>query len=370
MDAVSGLAREVGVEAACAALGVPRATWYRHQQPRRPQPPRKKSPRALSESEAAMVLAVLTEERFVDRAPEEVYATLLDEGVYLCSPRTMYRILKANKAIQERRRQRRHPKYKKPELVAEAPNEVWSWDITKLRGPTKGTYYYLYVLMDIFSRLVVGWMLADRENANLAGQLIVESCARHGVRPGTLKIHSDRGAPMTAKCTAQLLADLGVTRSLSRPHVSDDNPFSEAQFKTLKYAPAFPGRFGGYEQARSFCRPLSANVVETLTSPAITEQGERGRGDVEGQEGSDVEEHRAGRGPGGGGEADAPEVHGEVQAADHRGGRRLHRAGRGRASAASGGAVHLPLGGLAQGEAPGRVDRSGAEEARSQAASA
>ena len=254
MDAVAGLAREVGVEAACAALGVPRATWYRHQPPRRPQPPRKKSPRALSESEAAMVLAVLTEERFVDRAPEEVYATLLDEGVYLCSPRTMYRILKANKAVQERRRQRRHPKYKKPELVAEAPNEVWSWDITKLRGLTKGTYYYLYVLMDIFSRLVVGWMLADRENANLAGQLIVESCTRHGVRPGTLKIHSDRGAPMTAKCTAQLLADLGVTRSLSRPHVSDDNPFSEAQFKTLKYAPAFPGRFGSYEQALSFCR--------------------------------------------------------------------------------------------------------------------
>lgn len=258
MEAVPGLAREVGVEAACAALGVPRATWYRHQQPRKPRQPRQKPPRALSDSEVAMVLAVLTEERFVDRAPEEVYATLLDEGKHLCSPRTMYRILKANKAVQERRRQRRHPKYKKPELVARAPNEVWSWDITKLRGPTKGTYYYLYVVMDIFSRLVVGWMLADRENANLAGQLIAESCARHGVRPDQLMLHSDRGAPMTAKCTAQLLADLGVTRSLSRPHVSDDNPFSEAQFKTLKYAPAFPGRFGSYEDAREFCRHFFA----------------------------------------------------------------------------------------------------------------
>jgi len=200
------------------------------------------------------VLATLTEERFVDRAPEEVYATLLDEDTFLCSPRTMYRILKAHKAVQERRRQRRHPEYKKPELVARAPNEVWSWDITKLKGPSKGVYFYLYVLMDIFSRLVVGWMLADRENANLAGVLIAESCTRHGVRPDTLMLHSDRGAPMTAKCTAQLLSDLGVTRSLSRPHVSDDNPFSEAQFKTLKYAPAFPNRFGGYEHARSHCR--------------------------------------------------------------------------------------------------------------------
>ena len=254
MDAVSGLARDVGVEAACAALGVPRATWYRLQQPRKSQQPRKRPARALSESEAALVLKTLTEERFVDRAPEEVYATLLDEELYLCSPRTMYRILAANRAVQERRRQRRHPKYKKPELMATAPNEVWSWDITKLRGPAKGTYYYLYVVMDIYSRLVVGWMLADRENANLAGQLIAESCARHGVQPDQLILHSDRGAPMTAKCTAQLLADLGVTRSLSRPQVSDDNPFSEAAFKTLKYAPAFPGRFGCYGDARAFCR--------------------------------------------------------------------------------------------------------------------
>ena len=254
MEAVPGLAREVGVEAACAALGVPRATWYRHRQPRKPQQPRPKPARALSETETATVLAALCEERFVDRAPEEVYATLLDEGVYLCSPRTMYRILAAHNAVQERRRQRRHPEYKKPELMAEAPNEVWSWDITKLRGPAKGVYYYLYVVMDIFSRLVVGWMLADRENANLAGQLIAESCTRHGVEPDQLHLHSDRGAPMTAKCTAQLLADLGVTRSLSRPQVSDDNPFSEAQFKTLKYAPGFPVRFGSFDHAREHCR--------------------------------------------------------------------------------------------------------------------
>jgi putative transposase len=254
MEAVAGLAREVGVEGACAALGVPRATWYRRQQPEKPPRPRKKSPRALSASERAMVLSVLSEDRFVDRAPEEVYATLLDESVYYCSWRTMYRILEDNKAVRERRNQRRHPEYKKPELVARAPNEVWSWDITKLRGPTKGTYYYLFVVMDIFSRKVVGWMLADRENANLAGVLIAEACSRHGITPDSLILHSDRGAPMTAKCTAQLLADLGVTRSLSRPRVSDDNPFSEAQFKTLKYGPGFPDRFGSFEDARAFCR--------------------------------------------------------------------------------------------------------------------
>lgn len=254
MEAIPGLAQVVGVEAACAALGVPRATWYRHQQPAKPRKPRAKSPRALSDSEVEMVLATLNEARFMNRAPEEVYATLLEEGTFLCSPRTMYRILKANKAVRERRNQRRHPKYNKPELVARAPNEVWSWDITKLKGPAKGVYFYLYVLLDIFSRLVVGWMLADRENANLAGVLIAESCTRHGVQPDELILHSDRGAPMTAKCTAQLLSDLGVTRSLSRPHVSDDNPFSEAQFKTVKYAPGFPERFSGYEHARSYCR--------------------------------------------------------------------------------------------------------------------
>ena len=176
--------------------------------------------------------------RFVDRAPAEVVATLLDEGHYLCSERTMYRILAADQPVRERRNQREHPQYTKPELVATAPNQTWSWDITKLLGPTKWTYFYLYVVLDIFSRYAVGWMVADRENSALAGRLIEETCHKQGVQPQVLTLHSDRGAPMTSKFTAQLLADLGVTRSLSRPQVSDDNPFSEAQFKTLKYHPA------------------------------------------------------------------------------------------------------------------------------------
>ena len=192
--------------------------------------------------------------RFVDRSPAEVAATLLDEGEYLCSERTMYRVLAANQPVRERRNQREHPQYAKPELVAEAPNQTWSWDITKLLGPTKWTYFYLYVLLDIFSRYAVGWMVANRENSALAGRLIEATCRKQGVEPRVLTLHSDRGAPMTSKCTAQLLADLGVTRSLSRPQVSDDNPFSEAQFMTLKYHPGFPGRFPDIAAATDFCR--------------------------------------------------------------------------------------------------------------------
>ena len=192
--------------------------------------------------------------RFVDRAPAEVVATLLDEGHYLCSERTMYRILAADRPVRERRNQREHPRYAKPELVATGPNQTWSWDITKLLGPTKWSYFYLYVVLDIFSRYAVGWMVADRENSALAGRLIEETCHKQGVQPRVLTLHSDRGAPMTSKCTAQLLADLGVTRSLSRPQVSDDNPFSEAQFKTLKYHPGFPGRFRDIAAAITFCR--------------------------------------------------------------------------------------------------------------------
>ena len=213
-----------------------RATFYRrqrstpgHQQPR-PTPAR-----ALCEAEREQILDVLAGPRFVDRAPAEVVATLLDEGHYLCSERTMYRILAANQPVRERRNQRDHPPYTKPELVATGPNQTWSWDITKLLGPKKWTYFYLYVVLDIFSRYAVGWMVADRENSALAGRLIEQTCHKQGVQPQVLTLHSDRGAPMTSKCTAQLLADLGVTRSLSRPQVSDDNPFSEAQFKTLKY---------------------------------------------------------------------------------------------------------------------------------------
>jgi len=190
----------------------------------------------------------------VDRAPAEVVATLLDEETYLCSERTMYRILAANAPVQERRNQLRHPRYAKPELVATRPNQVWSWDITKLKGPQTWTWYYLYVVLDIFSRYVVGWMVASRESTTLAKQLIEDSCSKQQVAPGELILHSDRGSPMTSQGTAQLLARLGVTRSLSRPRVSDDNPFSEAQFKTLKYHPGFPDRFGSMEDSIGFVR--------------------------------------------------------------------------------------------------------------------
>ncbi len=252
--AAAKLALDVGVQPACAALGVSRATYYRRQSPPRPQQPRPTPARALSQTEREDVLVVLDSDRFVDSAPEAVHAALLDDGRYLCSPRTMYRLLNDRAPVRERRNQLRHPDYKKPELVAEAPNEVWSWDITKLLGPKKWTYYYLYVLLDIFSRYVVGWMVADRENSALASRLITETCAKHGVEPTVLTLHSDRGSPMTSKCTAQMLADLGVIQSLSRPQVSDDNPFSEAQFKTLKYRPGFPRRFDDIAHAHRHCR--------------------------------------------------------------------------------------------------------------------
>ncbi len=256
MNAAQGLARQVGIAPACRALGVARATFYRRTRPETgQQQPRRRTPaRALSSEEREAVRTVLHEPRFVDRSPGEVAATLLDEGRYLCSERTMYRILDALGANRERRNQLRHPSYAKPELIATAPNQVWSWDITKLLGPQKWTYYYLYVLLDLFSRYAVGWMVADRENATLAGRLIEETCTKYEVEPQILTLHSDRGSPMTAKCTAQLLADLGVTQSLSRPRVSDDNPFSEAQFKTLKYHPGFPGRFQGQDAATAYCR--------------------------------------------------------------------------------------------------------------------
>ena len=186
----------------------------------------------------------------MDKAPAEVYAKLLDEGTYRCSISTMYRILRANKEVKERRNQLRHPEYKKPELIATAPNQVWSWDITKLKGPAKWTYYYLYVIIDIYSRYVVGWMVASRETGKLAKAFIKETCTRQGIAEDELVIHSDRGTSMNSKVVALLLSDLGVTKSLSRPHVSNDNPFSEAQFKTLKYRPTFPGRFGSIQDAR------------------------------------------------------------------------------------------------------------------------
>jgi len=255
LKAAEELAKYVGVRPACSALEVSRSTLYRRRSPTTGhQRPRPTPARALSEKERDEVYLTLCSDRFVDRAPAEVVATLLDEDVYLCSERTMYRVLDARAAVQERRAQQSHPQYKRPELIATGPNQVWSWDITRLLGPKKWSYYYLYVIMDIYSRYVVGWMVADRENSALAGRLIQQSCLKHGVQPQVLTLHSDRGAPMTSQCTAQLLADLGVTRSLSRPQVSDDNPFSEAQFKTLKYHPSFPGRFGDQGHAKTFCR--------------------------------------------------------------------------------------------------------------------
>jgi putative transposase len=237
-------------------MDVARATFYRHLHPGAEvtSADRPGSPRALSLIERQLVLDELHTERFVDRSPAEVYATLLDEGTYLCSLRTMYRVLAAATEVRERRNQLRHPHYKAPELIATAPNQVWSWDITKLLGPVKWTYFYLYVILDIFSRYVVGWMLAERESKRLAQRLIEESCRKEEIQPGQLTLHSDRGPAMASKPVAMLTAKLGITKTHSRPHVSNDNPFSEAQFKTLKYCPEFPERFGSIEDSIEFCR--------------------------------------------------------------------------------------------------------------------
>jgi putative transposase len=244
---------DLGIKPTCASFGLPTATYYRRCKPKPSvSPARPSPPRSLAAEERTAVLGVLHEPRFMDVAPAAVWAQLLDEGRYLCSQRTMYRILAANHEVRERRDQLRHPHYAAPELLAEAPNRVWSWDITKLLGPAKWTYFYLYVILDIFSRYVVGWMVARREAASLAKVLIEQSCSRQGVAPDQLTLHADRGSAMISKTVAFLLADLGVTKSHSRPYVSNDNPFSEAHFKTMKYRPEFPDRFGSEQHARSF----------------------------------------------------------------------------------------------------------------------
>jgi putative transposase len=254
MVATEQLAQLVGAAPACDALAVPRASFYRQRRPRvgtsraRPRPRR-----ALSPEERSTALATLRSERFADQAPAQIYATLLDEGTYLGSIRTLYRLLDEHAEVRERRDQLRHPAYQKPELLATTSNQVWSWDITKLLGPAKWTYFYLYVILDIFSRYVVGWMLAHRESGALAKRLIAETCEKQGIVRGQLTIHADRGSSMRAEPVAFLLADLGITKTHSRPHVSNDNPFSEAQFKTLKYRPQFPDRFGSFEDAEAFC---------------------------------------------------------------------------------------------------------------------
>ena len=256
MTATTELAPAVGVTAACLALGVSRAGFYRRQQPprvRKAPAIRRASPRALTQLERQGIRDVLNSERFVDQAPAQIQTALLDEGVYHCSTRTMYRILDDAHEVRERRNLLRHPHYHKPELLAARPNQVWSWDITMLPGPGKGSRFHLYVILDIYSRYIVGWLLAVRECAHLAQQLIRESCIKQNVQPEQLTIHSDRGPSMKSQTVAQLLAALGIIKSQSRPHVSNDNPFSESQFKTLKYRPEFPERFGAYEEARAFC---------------------------------------------------------------------------------------------------------------------
>jgi putative transposase len=256
MDATVSLGTIVGKKAACNAMTIPRATFYRHHAKstvvnvcQRPSPPL-----ALSPEERQAILDVAHEERFWDATPYQMYATLLDEGQYLGSVRTIYRVLSANNEVKERRKQVTRPRYQKPELLAVAPNEVWSWDITKLKGPEKWNYFHLYVILDIFSRYVVGWMVAHRESAILAKRLIEETCEKQQIPERQLTLHADRGSSMKSKLVAHLLADLGVTKTHNRPHVSNDNPYSESQFKTLKYSPGFPERFGSIQHAREFCQ--------------------------------------------------------------------------------------------------------------------
>ena len=253
MKTIKEAGPHLGIALMCAALNVAKATYYRWLKPAVAQLPRA-SPRALPAEERKAVLEVLHEPRFEDLAPAEVYAALLDEGRYLCSERTMYRVLMENQEVRERRNQLRHPKYAAPELLATKPNQLWTWDITKLHGPERWSYFYLYVIIDVFSRYVVGWMVAPAESKALAERFIRETCERQGIVPGQLTVHADRGSAMKSKPVALMLADLGVTKSHSRPHVSNDNPFSEAHFKTLKYRPDFPEKFGCIEDSRAHCR--------------------------------------------------------------------------------------------------------------------
>jgi putative transposase len=286
IQAAETLVPVLGITVACESVGLSRGSYYRAQQPLAPvvptpTPGRPPSPRSLTVDEKTRVREVLNSERFQDLAPREVYATLLDEDRYLCSWRTMYRIMAENQEIRERRDQLQHPVYVKPELLATRPNQVWSWDITKLRGPVLWTYYYLYVILDIYSRYVVGWMIAERESEELAQDLIRLTCEKQGIQPGELTLHADNGSAMIAKSVAQLLIDLDVVKSHSRPHVSDDNPFSEAQFKTLKYRPDYPERFGSLMEARNWARTFFAwynadhhHTGLGLLTPVVVHTGE------------------------------------------------------------------------------------------------
>ncbi len=248
------LARNIGVSAACEMLGVPRSSLYRARQPQAEPKPRLTPVRALTPEDKTEVRQVLNSERFADLAPRQVYAALLDDEIYLCHWRTMYRILNQHQEIKERRNQLKHPPASIPRLEATAPRQLWSWDITKLPGPAKWTYYYLYVILDVYSRFVIGWMVAEQESAELAEKLIADTCQRENISPEQLSLHSDRGAAMRAKTVAQLLVDLHIAQSFSRPYTPNDNPYSEAQFKTLKYSPNFPDRFETRQQARGWAQ--------------------------------------------------------------------------------------------------------------------
>lgn len=281
--AIDTLTQHIPVSRACEVLGFPRSSLYRQRQDKATETraPHPRPARALSGEERQQVRTLLNSERFADQSPYEVYATLLDEGVYHCSIRTMYRILADYDEVQERRNQLRHPAYTKPELLATGPNQLWSWDITKLRGPATWQYYYLYVILDVYSRYVVGWLLAEYESAELAQQLIAESCHKQGIARDQLTLHADRGAAMIAKSLAQFLSDLGVDKSHSRPHTPDDNPFSEAQFKTMKYRPDYPHRFDSKDQALTWARAFFPwynqehhHVALGLLTPAMVHLGQ------------------------------------------------------------------------------------------------
>lgn len=281
--AIDALAQQIPLCRACEVLGFPRSSLYRQRRGKAAgiPTPRPTPVRALSEEERICVRNLLNSKRFADQSPYEVYATLLDEGVYHCSIRTMYRILADHDEVRERRDQLRHPTYTKPELVATGPNQLWSWDITKLRGPATWQYYYLYVILDVYSRYVVGWLLDEQESATLAEQLITERCQKQGIAQGQLTLHADRGAAMTAKTVAQLLVDLGVTQSHTRPYMPDDNPFSEAQFKTMKYRPDYPQRFASKDQVLTWARDFFPwynqahhHVALGLLTPAMVHFGQ------------------------------------------------------------------------------------------------
>lgn len=250
---IKGNRQVFGTKALCDAFTLPRSSFYRSQKPVLKTAFKHRSPRRIVDEKRSGILSILNSRRFCDRAPAEIYATLLDEGTYLCAVRTMYRILK-EKCQNRLRRQREPRNLTRPELLANKPNQLWSWDVTKLKSPFKWTYFYLYKILDVFSRYVVGWTVSYSETAEMAKALIGDTCLKQEIIPDTLTVHGDNGSIQTAHTVGQLLIDLCVAKTHSRPHVSNDNPYSESAFKTLKYHPEYPGLFGSIEDATSYCR--------------------------------------------------------------------------------------------------------------------